>query len=78
MSKSTFPTQPILAIPWIEHCNLVVPVLTIKNIKKEKLNQYLYDNCKGNKDYDLKSNNEIAKVEQLEIEIGKSMMSSVF
>ena len=38
----------------------------------------MYDNCKGNKDYDLKSNNEIAKVEQLEIEIGKSMMSSVF
>ena len=38
----------------------------------------MYDNCKGNKDYDLKSNNEIAKVKQLEIEIGKSMMSSVF
>ena len=35
-------------------------------------------NCKENRDYDLKSNNEIAKVEQLEIEIGKSMMSSVF
>ena len=44
----------------------------------KKLNQYLYENCKGNRDYDLKSNNEIAKVEQLEIEIGKSMMSSVF
>ena len=38
----------------------------------------MYVNCKGNRDYDLKSNNEIAKVEQLEIEIGKSMMSSVF
>ena len=38
----------------------------------------MYENCKGNRDYDLKSNNEIAKVEQLEIEIGKSMMSSVF
>ena len=81
MSKSTFPTQPILAIPWIEPCNLVVPVLTIKNkkIKKiKKLNQYLYENYKGNKDYDLNLNNEIAKVEQLEIEIGKSMMSLVF
>ena len=44
----------------------------------KKLNQYLYENCKGNRDYDLKSNNEIAKVEQLEIEIGKSMMSSIF
>ena len=35
-------------------------------------------NCKENRDYDLKSNNEIAKVEQLEIEIGKLMMSSIF
>ena len=43
-----------------------------------KLNQYLYENCKGNRDYDLKSNNEIAKVKQLEVEIGKSMMSSIF
>ena len=58
-----------------------MPVLTIKNkkIKKiKKLNQYLYENYKGNKDYDLNLNNEIAKVEQLEIEIGKSMMSLVF
>ena len=36
------------------------------------------ENCKGNKDYDLKSNKEISKIEQLEIEIGKSMMTSVF
>ena len=49
-----------------------------KNNKKKIFNQYLYENYKGNRDYDLKSNNEIAKVEQLEIEIGKSMMSSVF
>ena len=58
-----------------------MPVLTIKNkkIKKiKKLNQYLYENYKGNKDYDLNLNNEIAKLEQLEIEIGKSMMSLVF
>ena len=61
MSKSTFPTQPILAIPWIEPCNLVVPILTKK--KKKKINQYLYENCKGNRDYDLNSNNEIVKVE---------------
>ena len=78
MSKSTFPTQPILAIPWIGLCNLIVPILTIKKKKKKKLNQYLYENCKGNNDYDLNSNNEIAKVKQLEIEIGKSMMSLVF
>ena len=83
MSKNTFPTQPILAIPWIKPCNLVVPILTIKIYiyilkKKKKLNQYLYENYKGNRDYDLKSNNEITKVEQLEIEIGKSMMSSIF
>ena len=38
----------------------------------------MYENCKGNNDYDLNSNNEIAKVKQLEIEIGKSMMSLVF
>ena len=38
----------------------------------------MYENYKGNKDYDLNLNNEIAKVEQLEIEIGKSMMSLVF
>ena len=38
----------------------------------------MYENCKGNRDYDLNSNTEIAKVEQLEIHIGKSMMSSVF
>ena len=38
----------------------------------------MYENYKGNRDYDLKSNNEITKVEQLEIEIGKSMMSSIF
>ena len=38
----------------------------------------MYENCKGNSDYDLNSNNEIAKVKQLEIEIGKSMMSLVF
>ena len=38
----------------------------------------MYENYKGNRDYDLKSNNEIAKVEQLEIEIGKSMMSPIF
>ena len=38
----------------------------------------MYENCEGNKDYDLKSNNEIAKVKQLEIEIGKSMKSSIF
>ena len=43
-----------------------------------RLNTYIMHVCKGNRDYDLKSNNEIAKVEQLEIEIGKSMMSSVF
>ena len=87
MSKNTFPTQPILAIHWIKPCNLVVPILTIKKKyiyiyiyikKKKKLNQYLYENYKGNRDYDLKSNNEITKVEQLEIEIGKSMMSSIF
>ena len=36
----------------------------------------MYENCKGNIDYDLNSNNEIAKVEQLELKIGKSMMSS--
>ena len=35
----------------------------------------MYENCKGNRDYDLKSNNEIAKVKQLEIERGKSMLS---
>ena len=75
MSKTTFPTQPILTIPWIEPCNLIVLVLTIKI---NKLNQYLYENCKGNRDYDLNSNNEIAKVKQLEVEIGKSMMSSIF
>ena len=46
--------------------------------KIKKLNQYVYENCKGNRDYDLNSNNEIAKVEQLEIKIGKLMMSSVF
>ena len=69
MPKSTFPTQPILAIPWTEPCNLVVPVLTKKK-KKKSINQYLYENCKGNRDYDLNSNNEIAKVKQLEIEIG--------
>ena len=32
VSKSTFPTQPILAIPWIKPCNLVVPILKIKKI----------------------------------------------
>ena len=32
MFKSTFPTQPILVIPWIEPCNLVVPILTIIKI----------------------------------------------
>ena len=36
MSKSTFPTQPILAIPWIKPCNLVVPKLTIKINKNKK------------------------------------------
>ena len=49
-----------------------------KNNNKKIFNQYLYENYKGNRDYDLKSNNEIAEVEQLEIEIGKSIMSSVF
>ena len=85
MSKNTFPTQPILAIPWIKPCNLVVPILTIKIYiyiyilkKKKKLNQYFYENYKGNRDYILKSNNEITKVEQLELEIGKSVMNSVF
>ena len=38
MSKSTFTTQPILAISWIEPCNLVVPVLTIKKKKKKSIN----------------------------------------
>ena len=78
MSKSTFPTQPILAIPWIEPCNLVVPVLTIKKKKKKNSINICMKNCKGNRDYDFKLNNEIAKVEQLEIEIGKSTMNSVF
>ena len=36
------------------------------------------EHCKGARDYDLNLNNEIAKVEQLEIEIGKSIMNSVF
>ena len=61
--------------------SLAISVLTIKNKKikiNKKINQYLNENRKGNRDYDLKSNNEIAKVEQLETEIGKSMMSSVF
>ena len=43
MFKSTFPTQPILAIPWIEPCNLVVPILTI--IKKKKKKKYLINIC---------------------------------
>ena len=33
-------------------------------------------NVKGNRDYDQNLNNEITKVEQLELKIGKSMMSS--
>ena len=42
MFKSTFPTQPILVIPWIEPCNLVVPILTIIKIIIKK---YLINIC---------------------------------
>ena len=55
--------------------------LHLSNVQNQRVNSFgmsYIENCKGNRDYDLNSNNEIAKVEQLEIKIGKSMMNSVF